>query len=58
MPKRSKAVIAFNFDIQEVLHVYLNKFEIAVSHLFLNIFGNNKFTLANLISKNAQSTRK
>ena len=27
--------------IQEVFHVYLNKFENAVSHLFLVIFGNN-----------------
>ena len=33
--------------IQEVFHVYLNKFEIAVSHLFLIIFSNNKFTLVN-----------
>ena len=58
MPKRSKAVIAFNVDIQEVFHVYLNKFENAVSHLFPIIFGNNKFKLVNLISRNAQSTRK
>ena len=28
-------------DIQEVFHVYLNKFENAVIHLFLGIFGNN-----------------
>ena len=28
-------------DIQEVFHVYFNKFEIAVTHLFLNIFCNN-----------------
>ena len=27
--------------IQEVFHVYLNKFENAVTHLFLVIFGNN-----------------
>ena len=27
--------------VQEVFHVYLNKFEKAVSHLFLVIFGNN-----------------
>ena len=44
--------------IKEVFHVYLNKFEIAVSHLFLIIFGNNKFTLVNLISRNAQLPRK
>ena len=29
------------FNVQEVFHVYLNKFEIAVSHSFLIIFGNN-----------------
>ena len=44
--------------LQEVFHVYLNKFEIAVSHLFLIIFINNKFTVVNQISKNAQSPRK
>ena len=44
--------------IQEVFHVYLNKFEIAVSHLFLIIFINNKFTVVNQISRNAQSPRK
>ena len=27
--------------IQEVFHVYLNKFENAAAHLFLVIFGNN-----------------
>ena len=27
--------------IQEVFHVYLNKFENAVTHLFLVILGNN-----------------
>ena len=32
---------------QEVFHVYLNKFEIAVSHLFLIIFSNNTFSLVN-----------
>ena len=44
--------------IQEVFHVYLNKFEIAVSHLSLIIFSNIEFTLINLISGNAQSPRK
>ena len=44
--------------IQEVFHVYLNKFEIAVSHSFLIIFSNNKFTLVNQTSINAQSPRK
>ena len=33
--------------IQDLFHVYLNKFEIAVSHLSLIIFSNNKFTLVN-----------
>ena len=37
-------------SIQEVFHAYLNTFEIAVSHLFLIIFSNNKFTLVNQIS--------
>ena len=31
--------------LQEVFHVFLNKFEIAVSHLFHIIFSNDKFTL-------------
>ena len=35
-----------------MFHVYLNKFEIAVSHLFIIIFSTNKFTLFNLISRN------
>ena len=55
-------VVAFLFTeiIQEVFHVYLNKFEIAVSPSFLIIFSNNKFTfnLVNLISRNAQPPRK
>ena len=45
-------------NVQEVFHVYLNKFEIALSHLFLIIFSNNKFALINMISRNAQSQRK
>ena len=28
-------------SIQEVFHVYLNKFENTVTHLFFVIFGNN-----------------
>ena len=40
------------------VHVYLNKFEIAVSHFFLIIFINNKFTVVYQISRNAQSPRK
>ena len=44
--------------VQEVFHVYLNKFENVVSHLFLIIFSYNKFTLVNQISRNAQSPRK
>ena len=27
--------------VQQVFHVYLNKFEMAISHLFLIIFCNN-----------------
>ena len=34
--------IGICWHVQEVFHVYLNKFEIAVSHLFLIIFSNNK----------------
>ena len=44
--------------LQEMFHVYLSKFEIPVSHLFLIIFSNNKFTLINQSSRNAQSPRK
>ena len=44
--------------VQEVLHVYLNKFEIAIFDLFLIIFINNKLRLVNMISKNTQSPRK
>ena len=43
--------------IQEVFHVYLNKFESAISHSFIIIFSNNKFTLVNQISRNAQPPR-
>ena len=45
-------------EIQEVFHVYLNKFEIAVSDLFLIIFIDNKFTFVILISRNAKPPRK
>ena len=48
----------FRIIVQEVFHVYLNKFEIDVSQLFFSIFSNNKFTLFNQISRNAQSPRK
>ena len=44
--------------IQEVFHVYLNKFIIAISHSFLIIFCNNKFILVNQIFRNAQTPRK
>ena len=44
--------------IQEVFHVYLNKFDIAVSHSLLIIFSNNKFTFVNQISRNAQPPRR
>ena len=42
--------------IQEVFHVYLNKFENAFIHLFLVIFGNNRFQWVSLISRNTQSS--
>ena len=45
-------------QLQEVFHVYLNKFENAVSHLFLFMFSNIKLTLINQIFRNAQSVRK
>ena len=48
----------FYFLYTRGVSCFLNKFEIAVSHLFLNIFSNNKFTLVNQISRNAQSPRK
>ena len=54
MPK----MLNFISTLQEVFHVYLNKFEIAVSHSFLIIFRNNTFTLFNQILRNAQSPRK
>ena len=44
-------------SIQEVFHVYLNKFEIAVSHLFLIILNNHTFILVNQNPRNAQSPR-
>ena len=50
--------ISIILRVQEVFHVYLNKFEIAVSHSFLFIFSNNKFTLVDQISRNAQPPRK
>ena len=50
--------IVLGHAIQELFHVYLNIFEIALSHLVLIIFGNNNFTLDNLITRTAQSPRK
>ena len=44
--------------LQEVFHVYLNKFKMAVSHLFLIIFSNDEFTSVKLISRDAQLPRK
>ena len=38
----------------KVFHVYLKKFENAVTHLFLVIFGNNWFPWVSLISRNTQ----
>ena len=43
--------------VQEVFHVYLNKFENAVTNLFLIIFGNNLFPCVSLISRNTQSSK-
>ena len=50
--------MCFEIGIQEVFHVYLNKFESAVSHLFLIIISNDQITLIDLVSKNAQPPRK
>ena len=36
-----KAFYHTRIALQEVFHVYLNKFENAVTHLFLVILGNN-----------------
>ena len=44
--------------IQEVFHVYLNKFENFITHLFLVIFSNNCFPWVSMISRNTQSSRK
>ena len=49
---------AFRIQIQDVFHVYLSKFKIVVFHLFLIILSNDKFSLVNLISRNAQPPRK
>ena len=37
----STALSLFHHLVQEVFHVYLNKFENAATHLFLVILGNN-----------------
>ena len=54
----SKIVSEYDQEIQEVFHVYLNKFENAVTHSFLVIFGNNRFSWVSLISRNTQPSRK
>ena len=43
--------------LQEVFHVYLNKFENVITYLFLVIFGNNWFQWVSLISRNTQSSQ-
>ena len=43
--------------MQEVFHVYLNKFENAVTHLFLVVFANNLFPWDSLISRNTQLSK-
>ena len=40
-----------NQNLQEVVHIYLNKFENAVTHLFLVILDNTWFPWFILISK-------
>ena len=47
-----------NCHIHEVFHVYLKKFENAVTHLFLVISDNNLFPWVSLISMNRQSSKK
>ena len=44
--------------LQEVFHVYLNKFENAVTNLFLVICGDNWILSVSLISRNTQPSRK
>ena len=51
----TKSNFDFVSNIQEVFHVYLNKFENSVTHLFLVIFSNNWFQWVSLISKNTQA---
>ena len=56
-----QAILKFPYlitPIQEVFHVYLNKFENAVTNLFLAIFGNNWFQWVSLISRNTQPSKK
>ena len=53
-----KKVSLVIFLMQEVFHVYLNKFENDVTHLFLVILGNNLFSWVSLISRNTQSSGK
>ena len=53
-----KKIIRDTLEVQEVFHVYLNKFENAVTHLFLFIFDNNWFPWLSLISRNTQSSKK
>ena len=57
MEKGENITAKYYKDVQEVFHVYLNKFEIVASHLFLIKFSKNKFTLVYQISRNAQSPR-
>ena len=45
-------------NVQEVFHVYLNKFENAISHLFFAVLGNNWFPWVSVIYRNAQLSRK
>ena len=44
-------MICVGYGIQEVFHVYFNKFENFVTHLFLVILGNNWFPWVSLVSK-------
>ena len=56
--KWQNKIYSTNSVLQEVFHVYLNKFENAVTRLILVILGNNWFPKASRISRNTQSSRK
>ena len=51
-------ILSRGCHLQEVFHVYLNKFENAVTDLFPVIFGNNWFQWVSLISRKTPLSRK